>query len=307
MRLAKLLIFLASSIIFTLACEMGNPISSLPTNAPTDMLTETPTITLLPTQTSTPSILLQTTPTATPLPAWVTNFSEPILVALVDQKPDFQDDFSLICIYKSLRLVKCPSIDQQINFQNGISVLNQGWFYINPNSHKRPFYAHIQDGTLFIKLPEGTENRDSMVYNPRLIRKYFVLNFDFQFDKTQPDNTVRFQFGQTVDQSVALDLSKNKTWTFHWGLHDDWKSHTGTYDYFPPERINVMVIMRGTECAVYLNHVPLDYFSDCRPGPIVRSSPWAVSFHVLAIPGQTAAVIIDNVRLWDLDKIHGLP
>lgn len=203
--------------------------------------------------------------------------------------------------------MKCPQPDEQIDLQNGFSVLNQGWFTIDPNSRNGPFYAHIQDGALFIKLPEGTENKDLMVYNPRLIRKNFVLNFDFQFDETQPADTVRFQFDQTADQSVALDLSKDKTWTFHWGFHNDRKSRTGTYDYFPPERINIMTIMRGTECAVYLNNVPLDYFSDCRPVPIVRSSPWAVSFHVLATPGHTAAVIIDNVRLWDLDKIYGLP
>ena len=307
MKLAKLLFFSAGTIIFTLACAISNPIPALPANTPTATLTEIPTITPFPTQTSTPSTLLQPTPVTTPFPAWVTDFSDPILVALVNQKPDFQDDFSPICIYKSFRLEMCPSSDQQLYFQDGFSVLNQGWFYIDPNSRKRPFYAHIQDEALFIKLPEGTENRDSMVYNPRLIRKNFVLNFDFQFDKTQPDATARFQFDQTADQSVALDLSKNKTWTFHWGFHNDWKSRTGTYDYFPPERINIMVIMRGKECAVYLNNVPLDYFSDCRSAPIVRSSPWAVSFHVLATPGNTAVIVIDNVKLWDLDKIHGLP
>jgi hypothetical protein len=228
-------------------------------------------------------------------------------MALADQKPDFQDDFSPICIYNSFRMEVCPPPDEWVDYENGISVLNQGWFYIVPDSRKRPFYAHIQDGALFIKLPEGAENRDSMVYNPRLIRKNFVLNFDFQFDKTQPPDTVRFQFGQTADQSVALDLSKDKTWIFHWGVHNDWKFRTGTYDYFPPERINVMVIMRGRECAVYLNHVPLDYFDSCRPGPIVRSSPWTVSFHVLGAPGHTAVMVVDNAKLWDLDKIDGLP
>ena len=307
MRLVKFLFFLTSTIIFTLACTRGNPIPSLPANTPTAVPVEMPTITPFPTYTSTPPTLLRATPVTTPVPAWVTNFSDPILEALVNLKPDFQDDFSTLCIYNSFRIMKCPQPDEQIELQDGFSILNQGWFTINPNSRKKPFYTSIQDGALSIRLPKGIENKDSMVYNSKLIRKNFVLNFDFQFDETQPADAIRFQFDQTVDQSIALDIFKNKTWTFHWGFHDDWKSHTGTFDYFPPERINIIIIMRGTECAVYLNRVPLDYFSDCRSAPIVRSSPWAMSFHVLATPEHNAAVIVDNVKLWDLDKIHGLP
>ena len=286
---------------------MGNPISSLSVSTPTVKLTEMPTVTLIPTQTSTLPALLQITPATTPVPAWVTNFSDPILVALVNQIPDFQDDFSLICIYDFRRLKNCPPIDPDPDVQDGYILLNQGWFRINPNSHTRPFYANIQNETLFITLLRGTENRDSAVYNSHLIRKNLVLSFDFQFDKTQPPDAVRFQFDQTADQSVALELFKNKTWTFHWGFHNDWKSRTGTYDYFPPERINIIIIIRGRECAVYLNNVPLDYFSDCRSAPIFQASPSAVTFHVLAAPGHPAAAVIDNVKLWDLDKIHGLP
>ena len=307
MRPVKLLFLLASTMVFTLACTMDNPILSLPTNTPIATLTEIPTITPFPTETPIPTHTFSfPTPQATPLPIWVTNFSDPILVALVNQKPDFQDDFSPVCIYNSSRLAACPSSEEELDFQGGFSVLNQGWFYIDPNSRKGPFYAHIEDGTLFIKLLDTTKNRDSMVYSPKLIHKNFVLNFDFQFDKTQPDAIARFQFGQTADQSVALDLSKTKIWTFHWGSHSDWESRTGTYDYFPPERINIMLIMRGKECAVYLNRIPLDYFSNCRTGPIVRSAPWAVSFHVFAAPGNTAVIAIDNVKLWDLDKFRGL-
>ena len=118
---------------------------------------------------------------------------------------------------------------------------------------------------------------------------------------------VRFQFNQTADQSVALDLFKNQTWILHWGPHDDWQSTTGIYDYFAPERITILVIMQGKECAVYLNDAPLTYLSSCRTGSIVYSSPWAVTFHMLGESGHTAAMTIDNVKLWDLDKISDLP
>ena len=61
--------------------------------------------------------------------------------------------------------------------------------------------------------------------------------------------------------------------------------------------------MQGKECAVYLNDAPLTYLNNCRTGPIAYASPQAVTFHMLAESGHVAAVTIDNVKLWDLDKI----
>jgi hypothetical protein len=106
---------------------------------------------------------------------------------------------------------------------------------------------------------------------------------------------------------MALDLSKSKNWTIHWGPHNNWNSTTGTFDYFAPEHITVLIIMLGEECAVYVNDTPLTYLSDCRPGSIVRSSPRAVTFHMLDDPGNNSAMTIDNVKLWDLDKVTELP
>jgi hypothetical protein len=188
------------------------------------------------------------------------------------------------------------------NFVDDLSALNQGWFYMVPGSGKGPFYADIENGTLFLRSPAGKDDRGVMVYNPYLLHENFVLSFEFQFDKTQPDDIVRFRFSQTADQSVNLDLSKNKGWSFY----NTRQANSGTFDYFPPERINITFIMLGGECAVYFNDVPLDYLSDCRSAPMVGSFPWALSFHVLASQGHVAAAAIDNVKLWDLDKIPGL-
>jgi hypothetical protein len=281
MKLVKPLFFLISAFIFTLACGAVSdilPASSV--NAPTEILTELSSVTPEPTYTAIPTpVVVFSTPQALPFPAWVTDFSDPILAAVDDRQPDFHDEFSL---------------------------LNRGWFYFIPGSLRNPFYAHLQDGTLLMKLPAENENKDYWVYNPKLIRKNFVLSFDFQFEETQPSDTVRFQFDQTADQSLALDLSKNQTWTLHWGSRNNWQSTTGTFDYLPPERIAILIIVREDKCAVYLNDAPLTYLSNCRNGAVVRSSPWAVTFHMLADPGHTAAVTIDNVKLWDLDKISGV-
>jgi len=282
MKSIKSLFFFAIAIMVILACGMGDNLStSFPVNETVETLTLSPSV--IPSQAHTPTpppTFLSSTPQALPFPTWVADFSDPILVTLDGRRPDFQDDFT---------------------------ISNRGWFYYIPGSSKGPFYAPIQDETLLINLPAESKNRDSWVYNPLLTRKNFVLSFDFQFEETQPDDMARFQFKQTADQSVALDLFKDQTWTLHWGVHDDWQSTTGSYDYFAPERITILIVMEGEECAVYLNDAPLTYLSNCRTGSIVYSSPQAVTFHMLAESGHTAAMTIDNVKLWDLDKISDLP
>ena len=251
----------------------------LPTDVPSIISSITPLSTNTPIRISTPTFSFFT-PQASSFPAWVADFSEPILVAVSGRQPDFQDDFT---------------------------GLNQGWFYFIPGSKKGPYYAPIQDEALLIKLSAEDQNRDSWVYNPLLTRKDFVLSFDFQFEETQPDDMLRFLFNQNAEQSMALDLVKNQTWTLHWGDRNNWQSITGIYDYYPPERINVLVIMHGYECAVYLNDAPLTYVSNCRTDSDFHLTPWAMTFHMLANSGHTAATTIDNVKLWDLDKISDIP
>jgi hypothetical protein len=281
MKFVKPLFFSGIVIMAVLACGLGNEFSTTPpVNKPVATLTLQPFVIPRRGRTPTPTavILFPTLETST-FPVWVTDFSDPILAALDGRRPDFHDEFT--------------SFDQ-------------GWFYFIPDSPKGPYYAHIQNESLLIKLPAENENKDYWVYNPRLTRRNFVLSFDLQFEETQPDDTVRFQFDQTEDQSVAFDLSKNQTWALHWGTIADWQSTDGTYDYFAPERITVLVVVQGRSCAVYLNGTPLTYLDNCRTEPIARPSPWAVTFHMLAKPGHIAAATIDNLKLWDLDKVDGL-
>jgi hypothetical protein len=191
------------------------------------------------------------------------------------QRPVIQDDF--------------------INF-------DQGWFYFIPDNPRGPFYAHIQNESLLLQLPAENEKKDYWVYNPKLPRKNFVLSFELQFLESQPEDTVRFQFDQTADQSVAFDLTKNQIWELRWGSLAGGQFNTGTYFNFPPEPVIVLIIANGEECAVYLDDVPLAYLADCRAEPVARASPWAMTFHMLAEPGHIAAAAIDNLKLWDLDK-----
>lgn len=269
-------LFLPFIGLWMLVSACGSP--SQPLQPTLTLSAPTPTATSAPIPTQIATQIIPTIPPAE-YPDWVGEFSDPILAAVDTRKPDYQDEFKSI---------------------------NRGWFYFVPGSLKNPHYADTEQETLQVKLPAKNENKDTWVYNPLLNRKNFVMTFDFQFEATQPEDTVRFQFDQTKTQSIAFDLSKDLTWTLHYGERSDWQSISGAYEYFPPEKISVLFIISGTDCAVYLKDAPLTYLKNCRAAPAVRSVPWAVTFHILAQPGHTAAFVIDNLKLWDLDQIPGL-
>jgi hypothetical protein len=86
-------------VVFFLGFVIAPRIGGLFTRpAPTNTTSLTITNTALPisTPTVTPTWTPFPTSTATPPPAWVTNFAEPILTAIKDREPDFQDDFSSV-------------------------------------------------------------------------------------------------------------------------------------------------------------------------------------------------------------------
>lgn len=247
--------------------------SVVPTFLDMPTLAAIPTSAATATQIPTPLIVDPSTP-----PAWVADFAEPILERAADQYATFQDDFT--------------------------AQLNHGWFYIIANNHKKPYFAHLEADELILKIPDGLERKDAMVYSPKLARKNFVLSFDFKFGKTEPADIFRFQFQQTEDQSMIVDLSKNETSSINWHLYNDWQSVAGVYDHFGPALVNIIIMMNDHECAVYINHDPFAYLSQCRADPILKPIHESVlSFHLLSTTGRPATVAIDNVKFWDLDKI----
>jgi hypothetical protein len=60
--------------------------------------------------------------------------------------------------------------------------------------------------------------------------------------------------------------------------------------------------MRGEECALHINHDPLGYLSECRSDTFPASGHQTLSVHLLSTTGNPATVVVDNVKIWDLDK-----
>jgi hypothetical protein len=326
MRRNSFLFFLVMLILLTLACAAVDMMTPTPVMTPTEF----PVIIPHPMQTARPAPT--NTPTFAPViftpasfPAWVADFSNPIFVALEGQRPDFQDDFPPVCIDKHKAWKICatperrlnyqyplsslvtavprPTLDLQPDLQRGYALLNTGWFFIVPESRKNPFYAHIDSGVLVLKLPEGKEYKDLWVYNPHLMAENFVLQFDLEFGESQPQDAFKFQFEQAGGERFALELVKNKTWAFHWGSGETAESRAGAYEYFSAAQVRVLIVARGNQCAVYLNNVPLDYFENCRSDANQKITPKSATFHILGRPGYSSMIMIDNVQMWDLDKI----
>lgn len=263
------------------AC-MGN---NTPPPSPTRQ-SAAPTYVEIPTRASIPAVAPTSTSTSTSTPvmdgqatppAWVADFAQPILERVADQNTTFHDEFT--------------------------SQLNHGWFYLIPNSEKQFYFAHLEEDSLILKIPDGKERKDSMVYSPKLARKNFVLSLDFKFGKTEPNDIFRLQFQQAKDESVIVDFSKNETSSLNWHLYSGWESVAGIYDHFGPALVNMVIIMSDHECAVYINHDPFAYLRQCRVDPILRPLPEAVSLHLISTTGNPATITVDNVKMWDLDKI----
>jgi hypothetical protein len=220
----------------------------------------------------------QSYPEATPLPEWVTEFADPILFAIKDERPVFQDDFS--------------------TYRGWINITSESIGYV---------YAERFEEKLLLKLPEDVE--ESVFYNPRYLnRKNFVLTLDLRFQHNQPEDTIRFQFDGFSNEHVAFDLSNNRKWTFHWKSSENkLETISGVYPHFPPDYVPVTIIMLDTECAVYVNNDPLVYVDDCRILPTnEKENNWFTSFHLLREHKHAVLINIDNLKLWDLDRIPSL-
>ncbi len=265
-----------SLILLASACLENTNLPSTPTQqstAPTfaEFPTRLSIPTRAPTRTSTPEPFVQSTP-----PAWVAEFADPILEWAAGQYPAFEDDFT--------------------------GQLNQGWFYLIDDNALKPYFAHLEEDALILRIPDGPERREVMAYSPHLARRNFVLSLDFKFGKTEPNDIFRIQFMPSADQTISVDLSKNETTSISWNLHNHWESSFGLYDHFGPALVNVVLIMDGEECALYINHDPLGYLSECRSSTFPALLHQALSVHLLSTTGNPATVTVDNVLIWDLNK-----
>ncbi len=229
---------------------------------PTLTATLTPTITLTPTP--------QPTATATPIPAWVTDFAQPILIAVSDRDPDFADDFS-----SGNRGWNCnPAVLNTDGLRDGVMRLDEtlSW-YCNNGAIK-----NIKD---------------------------FVLEVDARLVQGDKDSRlIIFIHNKSRDEFFHILLnSVNNQWgwakNFGGGLSDIYEGNMSP----PGEWTYIVVIARGSQIAIFMNGVPVAYYDD----PDFEMENNAFS-NFLACGGNTPTVCeFDNVKFWNLTWVPNLP
>ena len=244
-----------------IAPKIGNLFTSPdPTNTIGPSLTNTAM--QVSTSTATPTRTPRPTPTVTPLPAWVTDFSEPLLAEISKHPPTIQDDF---------------------NDNSG------GWV-------QAPYCDRFSE----MKLADGELNFVCTAERTKMAYIDFVLEFDTRFLQGSPDNsTFSIYYRKNYSFQIQIDGSLTLNWFTDPPIHIPGKAQTNQ------STNHILIIAKGNRYAFYINNNPIYYVEDTHYFTREAISFWAS-------PGPLnktyyAKVALDNLEIWDLEKIPNLP
>lgn len=282
---------MAIFVLLISACASETQTVPMPTDIPAETpipLTSTPEYTPTPKSTSTPI----PTRTTTPIPGWVTDFAEPILNAIKDKPPKFQDDFSN------------PNSGWQIGRLNEVDPYAQA----TPPSPGRHFVGErgYIDGEYFT----FAENY-SCVWsgtNPH-VGAYldFVAEFDVRFFSGEDgkwqinfrriDNGLYNLGGDKSLSNVSFTKCSPQTGPGCEGL----ATYSGNQVNGGNEWNHILLIVRGARMAAYANGIPILFTDDKSFTDEFKMGRFALS----VCSGSTSMEIRwDNLKIWD---IYNLP
>lgn len=212
---------------------------------------------------------------AVPIPAWVAEFSEPILAAIKDREPDFQDDFSQI----------------QPGWQFDTGEINAEC--INLINTK----MSIADGVMRVTTDPKC---NAIVSHPGLEFSSFVLQVDIYVEDFEFFHTILHWHGRDGPEggSTILKLEGLGNWRLGSQQGSDGIEHqSGVAPFDPLKPVTLTVISKETTYAIYLNSVPLTYFNDTK-----RNVGKDIDILVHGPdPTQLVTVEFDNLKVWDFD------
>ncbi len=215
-----------------------------------------------------------TSPTESPQAAQARAFAEPILAAIADRPPDYQDDFS------------DPS---------------SGWPVATYAEGERSGEVGYKDGEYFlIADPVSAQYRGTgnWLEVPALYVSDFVMEFDARFVSGRSGGIIvnfralaKDSYGAVFDTSGAVSLGM--------GTSDGGKTLTETDAglFQPTETNRIRIIAQGPQFAVYLNDQPVltareELFDQGR----VNLAIW----NAFSTPRQ---VNFDNFKVWDISDL----
>jgi hypothetical protein len=209
---------------------------------------------------------------ATPLPSMgeqARAFAEPILAAIANRPPDFEDDFS---------------------------AAGRGWStWIGKMG--RPGDFAIEDGVARFRLAQA----ELAMEHQALAQKDFVLQLDAHLATGDATSRMRVEFRVPLPEAgYKVELfSELGGWSFEWGQWgaDQFQRIEGKGNVSPPgEATQVTIVARGPEVAIYLNGTPVFYAEDADLDVAGRA-------YMMCHSLSETACEFDNVEFWDLANV----
>lgn len=218
--------------------------------------------------------------------AWNLNeifLPERILAAIEYQLPDFGNDFS--------------------------SELSSSWTYQTPEevAFKCPNLGDaamgIADGKLQLSI--GPECTESMLFLDVLQYKNYVIQTEIDFSQA-PHTGLEFRVGTNSGVGpLAFFIRGDESWQFGDAPHFS-KDGIRYYGNFDASRsVKVTIIVSENTQVVYLDSTLVTYTTDLHTFSAPLGSNFLVSYDLDRNSSKPVeSVILDNIGIWNLDKIH---
>jgi hypothetical protein len=287
MKKTKFLWIITVTALLTLACAAITRSIPTATSIPTGMPAASESAPV-----ASPSPAPTATPTSTPLPDWVAAFAAPILKAIADQPPRFQDDFS----------------DSNSNWIIGKQGENLGPAtpMPTPNPGQRAVgETGYVDGEYFtIAEPNsclgGTNSRIGDYQD-------FVAEFDARF-VSGADGEWQLQFHNNRNGLYTLSITENSDNTWIQKCVSGTPTECGAIARSEGKQVNngmewnhMLLIVRGAKISVYANGTPVlftedKYFSE-------KFKTGTFSLNVCNTGNIPVEIRWDNLKLWDISNL----
>jgi len=218
--------------------------------------------------------------TSTPTPAWVNEISEPILAAIKNSPPDFADDFS------------------QVDYDWSYSQYEEGFNDVLC-SNTAGAKMSITDGSMKLGVdpdcPQGVLNHWDLEYANYVLQmevnyKQTFGNFMFRtWCSSERYNELNFNFYPTDWSFILVNNGENI------------EIIGGTINYDSSKPVTLTIINKSPTLLVYYNSSLLIAYNDLE----LDSGPNGMDFIMNNNnPELSATFELDNIKIWDLDKIE---
>lgn len=289
MKKTKLLVVFFMMVLLVTSCVATNDAQNSPADAPSKPplpAKYTPTATLSWKPTPIPTVSPRPTSTTTPLPDWIINFTEPILKAIADRPPTYEDDFS----------------NPKSGWYNGQTTGHPNILILGEKRYDNEEYYVVASGATADEpiVCSGVEDRNMGRY----------VNFVVEFD-------VRYVSGVDGDWGLQFLRSSNGLYKFQIGrdghilfgrcgfdLGDgcaDLERSFGNSIKRGNEWNHIQLIVQGERMAAYVNDVPSLYAYDAAATADSSRGYFSVtSCNRGSTPLETRW---DNFKLWNISDL----